>query len=99
MHVLGQEREWRRDAQLEDRRQLIGRGRGELAIETQNLRRVFERVEDRPGEHRRSHRVQAVLERGDDAEVPAAAAHTPEQVGVDTLTRGHELAVGRDEID
>jgi hypothetical protein len=56
-------------------------------------------VEDRPGEHRRPHGVQAVFERGDDPEVPAAAAHTPEQVGVDTLARGQELAVGRDEID
>jgi hypothetical protein len=53
----------------------------------------------RPGEHRRPHRVQAVLERGDDAKVPAAAAHTPEQVGVDALARGQELTVGRDEID
>ena len=99
MHVLGQEWEWRRGLELEDRRQLIGSDRGELTIEAQNLRGVFERVEDRPREHRRPHAVQAVFERGDDAEVPAAAAHTPEQIGVDTLARGHELAVGRDEID
>ena len=72
---------------------------GELAIEAQHLRGIVERVEDRPGEHDRPDRVQAVLERRDDAEVPAGAAHAPEQIGVDALARGHELAVGRDEID
>ena len=52
VHVLGQERQWRRELELEDRRELVGRGGGELAIEAQHLRRVVERVEDRPGEHR-----------------------------------------------
>ena len=69
VHVLGQERQWRRELELDDRRELVGRGSRELAIEPQYLRRVFERVEDRPGEHDRPDRMQAVLERRDDAEV------------------------------
>ena len=93
MHVLGQERQWRRELELEDRRQLVGRGGGELAVEAQNLRRVVQRVEDRPGEHDRPDRVQAVLERGDDAEVAAAAADAPEQIGVVVLAGGDELAL------
>src|SRR5262245_5696405 len=56
-------------------------------------------MEDRPGEDCRSNWMQVVLERGHDAEVPAAATHTPEQVGVHALARGDRLAVGRDEID
>ena len=99
VHVLGQERQWRRELELEDRRELVGRGGRDLAIEAQYLRRVFERVEDRPGEHDRPDRMQAVLERRDDAEVTAAAAHSPEQIGVLVLAGGDELAVRRDEVD
>ena len=82
VHVLGQERQRRREPQVEDRRQLVGRRGDELAVEAQHLAGVLERVEDRPGQHDRPDRVQPVLERGDDAEVAAAAADAPEQVGV-----------------
>ena len=56
-------------------------------------------VEDRPGEHDRPDRVQAVLERGDDAEVRSGAAHAPEQIGVVVLAGGDELAVRSNEVD
>ena len=76
-----------------------GAAGGELAVEAQHLGGVVERVEDRPGEHDRPDRVQAVLERRDDAEVPAAAAHAPEQIRVVVLAGGDELAVRSDEVD
>ena len=62
VHVLGEDRQWRRELELDDRRELVGRGGGELTIEAQHLRGIVERVEDRPGEHDRPNRVQAVLE-------------------------------------
>ena len=99
MHVFGQDRQGRRELELDDRRELVGRGGRELAIEAQYLRRGFERVEDRPGEHDRPDRMQAILERRDDAEVTAAAAHSPEQIGVLVLAGGDQLAIRGDEVD
>ena len=43
--------------------------------------------------------MEAELERGDHAEVAAAASQCPEQVGVLVLGRPQQLAVGRDEVD
>ena len=51
-----------RELELEDRRELVGRGGGELTVEAQNVLGSVEVVEDRPGEHDRPDRVQAVLE-------------------------------------
>ena len=42
--------------------------------------------------------IQPELEVGDDAEVPAAAPHAPEEVGVLVLAGLHELAVGGDHV-
>jgi hypothetical protein len=39
------------------------------------------------------------IERRDDAEVPAAAAHCPEQVGLVVVVDAAQLAVGRDQLD
>ena len=44
-------------------------------------------------------RVEAELERRDDAEVPAAAAQRPEQLGVVLRVRAHQLSLGRHELD
>ena len=99
VHVLGQEGERRGHAQLEDRRQLVGRRGDELAVEGEHLAGILEGVKDRPGEHDRSHRVKPVLERGHDAEVPAAAADPPEEVGVLIPARGEELALRRHQVD
>ncbi len=52
----------------------------------------------KPGQHVRAERVELELERRDDPEVAAAAAQTPEQVGVLLLARDHELAVGGDDV-
>ena len=42
--------------------------------------------------------MQAELELGDDAEVPAAAAEAPEEIRVLVGARAHELAVGGDDV-
>ena len=42
--------------------------------------------------------MEAELELGDDAEVAAAAAHSPEEVGVLRRARLHELALGGDQV-
>ena len=52
---------------------------------------------DRPGEHH-LHRVQLEQEAGDDAEVAAAAAQRPQQVGVLLLAGGDEAAIGQHDI-
>ena len=95
----GSNLQWRRELELDDRRELVGHGGGELAVEAQNFMGIVQMVEDRPGEHDRPDRVQAVLERGDDAEVRPGAAHAPEQIGVVVLAGGDELAVRSNEVD
>ena len=66
-------------------------------------------MQHEPAEHLRADRVQRELDRGDDAEVAAAAAQRPEQVGVlvgggadELAARGHELdgehVVGREAV-
>jgi len=52
---------------------------------------------DRPGEDH-ADRVELEHETGDDAEIAAAAAERPEQVGVLFLARGDEAAVGEHNI-
>ena len=47
----------------------------------------------------RSERVEPELEGRRDPEVPAGAAHAPEQLGLLGLARPHEPAVGRDQLD
>ena len=64
------------------------RGRGqELAVDAHHLRYLLDRPESRTGHHRCADRVRAELERCDDAEVAAAAAQRPEQLGVLAGTR------------
>jgi hypothetical protein len=62
--------------------------------------RVGEVVQHRPPDDRAvlTDVVTAERERGDDAEVPAAAAQGPEQVAVRTLTGRHERAIGEHHI-
>ena len=43
--------------------------------------------------------MHAVLDRGDDAEVAAAAAQAPEEIGVLLLGRADEMTVGGDDIE
>src|SRR3546814_4155031 len=52
-----------------------------------------------PGQDGGSDRVEAEFERGDHAEVAAAAPQRPEQVGVLVLRRPQPLALGRHDVD
>ena len=65
--------------------------RHEVAAEAQRARRPSGRVHEHPAEHDRPDRVQPELELGDDAEVAAAAAQPPEQVGVLVVAARHDL--------
>ena len=79
--------------------ELVGRVRGELAQEPQDLRRLVERPVDGPAQHDRADRVQVVLERGGDAEVAAAAAQAPEQLRLRAGVDAQPLPVGGDQVD
>jgi hypothetical protein len=92
VEALGDERERRRQAQVEDRGQLVGRAGDEGAVLAQDLGSVVEGVVDRAREDG-ADVVQAVLERGRDAEVPAAPAQAPEQLGVLVGARADPVAV------
>jgi len=61
---------------------LIGRGVEEVAVESNHLRRARERVYDHAGDDRRANVVQLELEGSHHAEVAAAAAQPPKEVGV-----------------
>ena len=98
VHRLGQERRGRRGGQVDERRQLVGQLAHPVAVEAQHLLGAVAREEDRAGQHHRADRVQPELERRRDAEVAAAAAQAPEQLGVLVLAGVHELAVGGDDV-
>ncbi len=68
-----------------------------LAPQRQNLRRVRHPVEDTGKCHDRTERVRLEFERRHDAEIPAAAAQRPEQVGLRFRRRGSDRAVGADD--
>ena len=72
--------------------------RDRVAVEAQQLGRGVERVGDQPAGDRPD-RVQAVRERGGDAEVAAAAAQRPEQVRVRGGVDLQHLAGRRHELD
>ena len=78
----GQERQRRRLAHHRPGRQLVRRLVGETAELGQERLRLVERMHDEPGQDLRPERVQPELERGDDAEIAAAAAQRPEEIRV-----------------
>ncbi len=95
MYRFGQEGQRRRLAQHRPHAQLVRRAGGEVAPCTQHLAGLREGVDDQPGVDLRADRMQPELERGRHAEVAAAAAQGPEQLG---LRSGRDLAqraVGR----
>ncbi len=77
-----------------DRRELAQDARAERAEGAQRLHGLGAVVEHERVGDLGAHRVQAELERGDDAEVAAAAAQRPEKVGVLVGGRTHDLAAG-----
>jgi hypothetical protein len=99
MEFRGHERGREHPAVGNDRGQLLGHFGDPVAVEPQHLGGVLHCPEDRPGEDQRPDRVEAELEIGDDAEVPTAASHTPEEVRVLGLRRLHELSVRGHQID
>jgi hypothetical protein len=82
VQVLGDVRKWGDGAEPDDAAELVGRFGGEVPIEPQHVGGVVGRPEDRPGHHGRADGVQSEPNRGDDAEVAAAASQRPEQIGV-----------------
>ena len=76
---------------------LLRRLRQELAIALHDGARVLLVPGDRSGEHH-LHRMQLEQEARDDAEVAAAAAQRPQQVGVLLLAGGDEAAIGKHDI-
>ena len=80
------------------RRQLVGQLAHPVAVEAQHLFGAVAGEEDRAGQQHRADRVQPELERGRDAEVPAAAAQAPQQLGILVLAGVHELSVGGDDV-
>ena len=74
--------------------------RKQFAVPAHDLGGVGEVVEDRAADHHAvlTDVVAAEGERGDDAEVAAAAAQRPEQVRVRGLARRHQRAVGEHDI-
>jgi hypothetical protein len=81
VEVLGERRAGRHDQDGEEGAEILGRGLHIVVEEAQDVAGLLERVEDGTGDDR-GDRVQAELERGDDAEVAATAAQGPEKVGV-----------------
>ena len=69
-----------------------------LAPGVQHLGRALEREEHDAGVDL-ADREQVELERGDDAEVAAAAAQRPEELGLVVAVDAAQLAVGGDELD
>ena len=80
------------------RAELIGSGEGKVAIEPQYVAGLINRIEHAAAKHG-TELMQAILERRDDAEIAAAAAHAPEQIRVLLLARLEQSAVRGDNVD
>jgi hypothetical protein len=96
MQLAGEDRRGRHRHAAQHGSQLVGSLGHDLAVTAQVLGGLLQRLQDHAADDV-PHRVHAELERGDDAEVAAAAAQRPEQVGVVCLAGGEHVAVGGDE--
>jgi hypothetical protein len=81
-----------------EQRDLVGQRRRRVPEEVQDVAGALERMRDESAGDDRTDRVQRELERRRDAEVAAAAAHAPEQVGVLGLACHQHAAIGRDDL-
>ena len=79
--------------------QLVGTAARELVVERQDTAGRGRAATPAPPPEHGPHRVQAVLERGDHADVGAAAAHRPEEVGMLGGAGRAQLPVGGDDVD
>ena len=91
VELLGHERQGRRPHHVRDRRELLGRGLG-LGHEARD--RVDRRREQQHAAHHGVEGMESEPETGRHAEVPAAAADRPEQVGFVLGIHAVELAIG-----
>ena len=96
MQVLGQEEGGGAFSQDDDGRQLLGCGRDAVAVGPKHLTGLLGGIQRHTGQDLGSHRVQAVLEAGHDAEVAAASLRRPEEVGVLVWACTHGLPFGGD---
>ena len=87
----------RHDGEREEAVQLPGRGRQELAVGREHLCAELGRPERRAADDG-ADLVQPEEERGDDAEVPAAAPERPEQVGVLVGARADAFAAREHDV-
>ena len=83
----------------ERQRKLVGRLGHHVAEAPQQLGGAGAREDREAGHHLRPDRVEPQLDRGHDAEVAAAAAQRPEQLGVLVGGRADRLAAGGDQLD
>ncbi len=88
---VGQPRQRRADVQL------VGEAGRPFGVELEDVAGLFHRPHDIPGEHVTVERMQLVLEFRDHAEVAAAAADRPEQVGFLVRRNPADAAVGGDD--
>src|SRR5918996_570894 len=77
----------------------VGHGGRVVAEERDDLLHPVDRMRHEAFGHCRTDGMQPELERGDDAEVGAGSAHTPEEVGVLVLAGADDLSVRGDEFD
>ena len=98
MQVSGDVRQRGDGAEPDHAAELVGGCGGEVAVEAQHVGGVIGGPEDGSGHHGRAEGVQAEPERGDDAEVAAAAAQRPEQVGVLDRGRPDDAALSGDHL-
>ena len=98
--LLGERRHGRDGEQPDPAAQLLRQRRDQLPVPAHDLGGVGEVVEHRAADDRAvlADVVAAEGERGDDAEVPAAAAQRPEQVAVRARAGRHERAVGEHHV-
>lgn len=93
-----QERERRRLSGNHPDVELVRHRLGEAGKLRDHVLRLVEREDDEPAQHIRPHWIELELEAGDDAEVSAAAAQSPEQVGILRIAGVYQPAVSRDDI-
>ena len=98
MQVLGDARQRGDGAEPHDGAELVGRFGDEVPVEAQHVGGVVGRPEDGPGHHGRAEGMQSEPERGDNAEVAAAASQRPEQIGVFVGGRQEDAALGGDHL-
>ncbi len=79
--------------------QVVRRLEAEVPVELEQLAGPCDRKDEVPCDDLARHGMQRELERRDDAEIPAAPTHGPEEVGILAGAGVQEPAVGGDDID